>query len=276
MFCEVSLPWCVNEPVGKLIPESTIRSEQYTFIVGEDKVSIVVHAAALAATSAQMDRLINGDMKEAKNKCAGMPDISVEDFTRFCEYAYRGDYAAPMYTVDEGQQAGKKIEDTSDPISSTAQDGEAATQIDNDLATPQYHDAPPVDDGRAGFEAKKGKKPKPSKRSIFRANFQRRTYLSQNEYRLETIEQFKPKSNTSAEQNYTLVFLAHARLYAFAHLRLIDNLKRLTLEKCTRHYLAFNSSRNVSMTSCSWLVMRIQMSTFPTELPTDASTSSES
>lgn len=78
---------------------------------------IVVHAAALAATSTQMDRLINGQMKEANDKRAEIPDISVEDFTRFCEYAYRGDYAAPSYIVDADRMAAKaeRASTTEDP-----------------------------------------------------------------------------------------------------------------------------------------------------------------
>lgn len=45
------------------------------------------------------------------------------------------------------------------------------------------------------------------------------------------LEYFKPKANTSADQNFTPVLLAHARLYCFAHLRLIAPLKALTLDK---------------------------------------------
>lgn len=57
----------------------------------------MVHAAAIAATSQQLDALINGGMEESKTRCARMEDVKVDDFIRFCEYAYRGDYTVPPW-----------------------------------------------------------------------------------------------------------------------------------------------------------------------------------
>jgi hypothetical protein len=57
----------------------------------------VVHAAAIAATSQQLDALIDGGMQESATRCAKVEDIKVDDFIRFCEYAYRGDYTTPSW-----------------------------------------------------------------------------------------------------------------------------------------------------------------------------------
>lgn len=221
------------------MPESIIQSEQYTFVVGKEKVPVVVHAAALAATSTQIDRLINGGMKEAKDKCAEIPDISVEDFTRFCEYAYRGDYAIPSYAFDENRSANEKVEGSSDPTTSTEKDPETSAQTEDDFFFPLEPDAPAIQDGWSSFGNKKSKKPKPSKTSNFRESFRDRNYLSRNECLVETTSRFEVKSNTSDEQDYTPIFLAHARLYAFAHMRLAHNLRRLTLEKLHKTLVGF-------------------------------------
>ena len=57
----------------------------------------MVHAAAIAATSQQLDALINGGMEESETRCARIEDVKVDDFIRFCEYAYRGDYTVPPW-----------------------------------------------------------------------------------------------------------------------------------------------------------------------------------
>jgi hypothetical protein len=51
-----------------------------------------MHAAAIAATSHQPNSLINGGIEESGMRCAEIEDVKVEDFIRYCEYAYRGDY----------------------------------------------------------------------------------------------------------------------------------------------------------------------------------------
>ena len=191
----------------------------------------MVHANALAATSTQIDCLINGEMKEAAERCAELPALSVDDFARFCEYAYCGDYAAPDHATDEARLCSKlehcsksslpdRYEDIPEPQS---------TEIIDDFA--QTEPAPLMDDWPGGFKSKKGKTSKPSKKSIFRTNFQNRNYISRPEYEAETTDRFKPHSNTSDEQDFTPVFLAHARLYAFARMRLVDTLIALTLKK---------------------------------------------
>lgn len=44
-----------------------------------------MHAAALAATSQQLDALINGGMGGFEKQCARIEDVEVNDFIRFCE-----------------------------------------------------------------------------------------------------------------------------------------------------------------------------------------------
>ena len=210
---------------------SIIRSDQFKFLVDEDQTPIMVHATAIAATCTQMNRLVNGAMKEGGERCAKIQDISVNDFIRFCEYAYRGDYAAPAYTIDEARLSSKDKEDSSKP-SPIDQYGDNLEQAFTGIVddTVQAEEASAMDDWSA-FQSKKPKTPKPSKKSIFCTNYQSRNYLTSNEYKAEITHQFEPQCNTTDEQDFTPVFLAQARLYAFTRMRMVDNLKALTLQK---------------------------------------------
>ena len=62
---------------------SVIRSRLFTFLVGKEKEPIVVHAAAIAATSRKPNTLINGGMIESEEGWARIEDVEVNDFIRF-------------------------------------------------------------------------------------------------------------------------------------------------------------------------------------------------
>jgi hypothetical protein len=81
---------------------SLIQSKLFTFHVGEEEKPVVVHAAVIAATGQYFDALINGGMKESDEESARLVDVQFDDFLRFCEFAYRGDYTAPPCTDEEG------------------------------------------------------------------------------------------------------------------------------------------------------------------------------
>ncbi|PYI11724.1 hypothetical protein BO78DRAFT_466270 [Aspergillus sclerotiicarbonarius CBS 121057] len=73
-----------------------ISSPLFTFIVGQAKREIVVHSAPLASLSSTLDKLINGTMLEAKLHKVDWSGVIEEDtFVRLCEFAYVGDYTPP-------------------------------------------------------------------------------------------------------------------------------------------------------------------------------------
>ena len=44
-----------------------------------------------------------------QTRCANLPDVQLEDFVRFCQFAYRGDYTSPQCVIDESTaQQGKE------------------------------------------------------------------------------------------------------------------------------------------------------------------------
>jgi hypothetical protein len=56
-----------------------------------------------------MESLINGPMKEAGERSVESSDISIDDFIRFCEYAYCGNYTTPSFILDVARAAGTTI-----------------------------------------------------------------------------------------------------------------------------------------------------------------------
>jgi hypothetical protein len=76
-------------------------------------------------------------------------------------------------------------------------------------------------------------------RAPLRTRFNSRTYLDDGSHKAQILQHFEPKPNTAVDQNFTPVLLAHARLYCFAHLRLIDPLKAPTLYKLHKTLIEF-------------------------------------
>ena len=69
-----------------------LSSAQFTFLLGDTREPVTVHAGIVSKVSEPLDRLINGSMKEAKEKCAALPHVDREVFLGLVEYAYRSDY----------------------------------------------------------------------------------------------------------------------------------------------------------------------------------------
>jgi hypothetical protein len=84
-------------------------SEPFTFLVGDSKSKIVVNGAAIAQLSPALDTLVNGSMKEAHAKTAEIPDITEEEFVRFCQFAYTGDYS-PVQSKQASSDPGPSSE----------------------------------------------------------------------------------------------------------------------------------------------------------------------
>lgn len=239
--------------------EDFIQSPQFTFFVGQEGKAIVVHAAAIAAASGQLDALINSGMRESETRCAKIEDVRVEDFVRFCEYAYRGDYTVPRWEEDlpepgssasMNQQNGEEDEWAS-PVSRVIKKGgkknkKVARVVPRweDTPAPQEPDAEaPANDwpqepaSEPPADTEYG--PVPISRTPLRTQFNHRTFLTDGNPKTQILQRFDPKPNTTANQNFTPVFLAHARLYSFAQYRGIVPLKALTLDKLHKTLMIF-------------------------------------
>lgn len=221
------------------MPSSFIQSDLFTFYIGEEKKPFIVHSSAVAATSEYFRALVKGDMSEAETKSAELTDIEPDDFVRFLEYAYRGDYTVPSWALDESAQVASDAEEAP----AVDEEPPPPPEADGDLLgpPPPEPEPEPVLEGEAsswGTPSKKKGKKKREKLTL-RMRFQRRSYLTDGAPHALLTEGFQPKSNAAANQDFAPVFLAHARLYTFAEMRLILPLKELALHKLHKTLLEF-------------------------------------
>lgn len=182
-------------------------------------------------------------MSEAKEGGASLEDIDEHTFVRFCQYAYTGDYvtAEPEILRDSST-----ITATLDTTNKNTPDA---------VEVPAKEAPPPVSDVEFGFlpeepaeiandnntwgtfsvrtsDKKKSKKKGvqyadegqgTSRKSELWHNFRNKTYDSEST--------FQARKNGESCEDYTEVFLCHARLHVFADKYDITPLKRLSLHK---------------------------------------------
>lgn len=72
-----------------------------------------------------------------------------------------------------------------------------------------------------------------------RTRFNDRNYLRDGDPKAPILRHFEPKSNSTVDQNFAPVLLAHARLYRFAQIRLIAPMKTLTFDKLHKMLMDF-------------------------------------
>jgi len=89
-----SLSITITDDVDRII-----RSPTITFKLGEQQEPVFVHKAPIAALSDSLDALLNGRMVESQQGVVEWPDVTVQTFARFSNFAYSGDYANPEPTV---------------------------------------------------------------------------------------------------------------------------------------------------------------------------------
>ncbi|KAJ9653420.1 hypothetical protein H2201_009145, partial [Coniosporium apollinis] len=236
-----------------------IASTPFKFLVGQDRKLFTVHAALVAHHSKSLSVLVDGHMLEAKEGCVLLEDVDEYTFVRFSQYAYTGDYIAadPDTVLDSSIIA----------TTSSAPDDAAHNQADLDVAVPHpdpenLAELTPVADGQLDDpwswgvtkkDKKKGKKGRvylfdEAAESLKDAGPASKTVRSK---RLELWDDFRgksyaisapsfqPRRNSETCEDYTEVFLCHARLYVFADKYDIDTLKRLSLHKLQRTLAIF-------------------------------------
>jgi hypothetical protein len=194
-----------------------LNSKIFTFMVGENQTPIVVHSAAISALSEPLDRLINGDMREAQEACACLRDLEPEDFERICEFAYRGDYPAPKPVEIESSEHGE-----------INQNGHGTENI-----APIFSEPPASSNStsllRGLVKGAKGKEKEKGQTELATA-FRERQYMMARYSKMEYWSTYAP-IQVSASQDFGPIFLAYARIYAFAEQWMVNKLKELTLKK---------------------------------------------
>jgi hypothetical protein len=215
----------------------------------------VVHSGAISRLSPPLNVLINGSMQEAQTKVVRWDDIEAEDFTRFCQFAYIGDYSPP----EPGEVLSQEPSDTAEETEDAGSPIDQQKTIEEDIPSPPI--PPPVDleaeeelepaDDDWGFPRSSKKKKKGrgvawpfesevrehSKISKLRQSFESR--IDNNAW-ASPEDPYKVVANNNPRQDFTPVFLGHARLYLLGDKYGIKNLTSLALYKLLKTLIAFH------------------------------------
>jgi hypothetical protein len=243
---------------------SILSSEPFRFFVGKNRIPFTLHSNALVGQSGPLLALINGDMVEAREGQAWLEDTDEETFARVGEYLYTGDYtpAKPDILLAHSQIA----QESDDVCMQTNLERDAL----NDNSTSAAMEAPEIQieqlpeetlpeehlsrvsewDFPCSTKRKKREKKKthaafswPSEEEpeILKAEPTRsKRELLWDEFvdSIDTCDRdFRPHQNLDPYEDYSQVFLCHARLYVFADNYDIQPLAKLSLSKL-RHTLA--------------------------------------
>jgi hypothetical protein len=198
-----------------------ISSSTFTFIIGEEKKPFTVHADAIAKLSQPLNNLINGHMSEAQTGTATLEDVRVDTFIRVCQFAYCGDYETPAHIVDTNPNVKEPKSNT--PARPSEED---AVPIEGESAQTAEELPQQVDDS-GEWPSRRRKLPVNAR---LRASFTEKKYPTKHSA-LFFLFKCKPRRNKLSTENYTPVFLAHARLYVFADKYCIESLRMLALDK---------------------------------------------
>ena len=169
--------------------------------------------------------MINGHLIEAQQGFAVLKEVDKGTFTRFAQWAYKGYYSAAEH------------EDKPDKESTRDEEGRDAEEMfASGLA---YIDWTPSTDSSFSDQDNQFRKKQASddaavsaplmqstRRGLKEAFISRKFTIRQN-----SISIPPPRANRNSTEDYTSVFLSHARLYVFADYYDIQPLKFLALEE---------------------------------------------
>ena len=173
-------------------------------------------------------------MSEAQRGCAELTDVDEGTFIRFSQWAYKGSYvtADTNFTEPTSSEPAPAIEEdlpsagTSEPIYADNK-YHGYDEICAGDYTKQYYSKPHVYARSAFGRSQRGQSGNQSSKYALREAFIQLQYpLPEN-----TDSLARPRANRGATEDYTEVFLSHARLYVFAEKYDIQPLKALSIHR---------------------------------------------
>lgn len=223
-----------------------ISSPLFTFRLGQEERDVTVHSGPLAALSPALDTLINGQMHEALERRASWPDVSVDTFTRLCEFAYMQDYTPPafqqilhLWPFSDIAKSKKETKEKKAAASNFSWDHipEAAPPLEEALAEEPEPDIPAASDDDLNGTGKVFEltvRQRKISHNDLRDAFARLEYI-----RPKSTYHFRPKRNEGPTQDFTPVLIGHAELYILADKYGIEPLRQLVLNKLYRTLAGF-------------------------------------
>ncbi|QRD91352.1 hypothetical protein F9C07_2063450, partial [Aspergillus flavus] len=239
-----------------------ISSPLFTFSVSPNKKDFIVHSGPLANLSPALHTLMNGELIEAKVRRVEWPDADEDTFIRLTEYAYLRDYTPPLCSYRPSNivyNAIEKVEDSWDSLGSQRNDKNDHLPQSDDYQGGNQDGNDGVSDGvnnggyqgrcmvgdqqqgggqNAGPPAKEpalGGHELPYREKGIWSRHLRGKFSTVNfslaAHEMASKKTFAPRGNTQLNEDFTPVFLGHARLYVLADKYGIESLTQLVLEK---------------------------------------------
>ena len=184
------------------LDNSLFTSPPFKFII--DGTPIYIHASLISQYSKPLERMINGHMAEAQQGFAVLKEVDEGTFIRFVQWAYNGYYSSPKHD--------NKPNDNDKKPTPRKTKRNRGTVID-DVGSFRYESPPEIS--------------MQSTRETLKEAFVERKCTT----RRDSIHIPPPRANKDSTEDYTAVFLCHARLYVFADQFDIQPLKALALEE---------------------------------------------
>lgn len=231
--------------------ERILASKPFTFVVGPNKKQFIMHEAAITRLSKTLDKLLNGGMKESKEHCVCWEDIDEKTFLRFGEWAYTGDYMPeePEIILDASQIAISKKDAKNATSSKPENVVNCLATFDFNIATPSFvhcgrGTTSPITATCGTCKTQfvtvrcqycgahqfttcpqcRGVSVGPKKKAMVEK------FNNNSAYESPTTP-FTPRKNTESCEDYSEVFLSHARLYVLADKYDIKELRDLSAHK---------------------------------------------
>ncbi|KAH0423701.1 hypothetical protein CcaCcLH18_11997 [Colletotrichum camelliae] len=188
--------------MAELTYDEILASDLFKFVVGAEHRTHL-HSTLVARQSKALHKLLYGSMKEAQERSVQWLDVDVPTFVRFGEFIYTGDYHAAPYTS----------RDVSDSVVSDVLPAEPAARI---ARSPSFIKSKKV----ATWNPKPSAYLRPANESLW-SEFSR------------LYADFSPANvrENGPSDDYTDVFLGHAKVYVFADCYGIAALRALSLGK---------------------------------------------
>ncbi|KAF3004098.1 hypothetical protein E8E13_003760 [Curvularia kusanoi] len=185
-------------------------------------------------------------MIEAQSRSAELQEVDPGTFIRFLEYAYRQDYTTPLPLHNSNTMDTAAPDYDAHDLSDTAPSQEPSSgwgdgwgnSWGNSTSAPSDFGALP-----SGRGSGKGSKKQSRYSGDARAVFNKREYLP-NECGATALPATRSYlyQDASPSQSFTPVFLAHARLYTLAEMRMVLPLKTLALHRLHNTLVHFHLS----------------------------------
>ncbi|CAH0057351.1 unnamed protein product [Clonostachys solani] len=207
--------------------DAILSSGMFKCLIGPDKSEFIIHSALLASQSKVLDRLVNGQMKEALEGEVYWAEVDTDTFIRFSQFAYTGDYYEAKFQPRQGSECSASAGHTSSPPSLPLQ-SQAVPHTNEEPNTANPHisarsvatraPAPRSWSGRKRVEETALKE----KKNLLWAKFK--------SLHADTGLEGPVPMNASGDDT-TELLLSHARVYVFAECYDVAPLRLLSLRK---------------------------------------------